>query len=613
MSTRLHRFLGIIAASASVIALAPAGLATDGLTSSAAAAFTLTPEVQHALERRWASYNGPKANPGVRDLFNLVLNCAAYNGRSELAEQALALAAQMRETDPQSKLFGNYRWSFKDPKPDDPNAVEFSMQYASLTWALYRERLSEKARDALESEIRYSIAGIRHHRVPVSYTNIFLMKAANCIFIGENLPDETLAREGYAQLAQWIEYTRQNGIHEYSSPTYYGVDLGSLGALVSYAKDGAVRKSAAQALALFWTEIGAHWFPPFAGMAGVHSRDYDFLGGHGILDLFLAKAGWIHPEKAPATDAFIDLTSWTPPQALKERVDVVPRTVVQRWGENPWERATQYVGSAVSLGTAGAAYGPQDKILTVNLPLGPSAPIVNFAMDERDDPYGQAKVLTGGGHMKLTHIVPFVATAQHGTDAILIAQATPAKRASPFARSLVSHFIFPDNVTLWLDDTPVEFAPNELSRDATLGSTLFIRTGEVAVALRYVFASSLQAGAAKIRVIRDGQTQHAMRFSAIHSETIADRPAVVAVWVRVTEGLNDGAFAIFRRECSSLPVTANLAGDILHVSAPSGQTNLRVDVDLKVSKRLRIEGADADYTDGILLVNGRDLGRDLLR
>lgn len=573
-----------------------------------------TAETDHWLEQRNASLQPTdKHNVSTRDFFNVLLEIAARGGDMKMAEGLLELAGQKHEPDPTSKLHGNYAWYWKDAHPDDRNAVEFCMQTGSLAWMLYRDQLSEKARTRLEEEIRYSITGIRRHQVPVSYTNIFLMKAANCIFIGENLPDESLAKEGYVMFDQWYEYTLKNGIHEYSSPTYYAVDLGSLGLLAKYPKNTGVRAKAEKVLRFFWTELAANWFEPYQGIAGSHSRDYDFLYGHGILDRYFEKAGWLKPVKPFSPDALVELSAWVPPPEIRAAVSSSPRFVFQRWGEKPWECSAHYVGRHCTLGSAGAGYNAQDKTLTVNLPLGPQAPVVNFAMDERGDPYGQAKVLTGGGHMKLTHLVPFMTSVQNGSSALLLACQNPQKKPSAFAKSIVSNIVFPSAAEVWLTDGPVKFAEGATKHELLAGCTVFLRVGDVAVAMRYVLALDTGGKPAPVALVRDGGKVPAMRFAAIHSVEASNERAVVAVWIRVAEGLNDEAFKKFRQKCAKAKTPVKMNGDVVEISAPSENGKLRLVADLKQEKRLKREGSGVKNEQGIFSVNDTDLGAELLK
>ncbi|MFT3783742.1 MAG: hypothetical protein QM790_17150 [Nibricoccus sp.] len=582
--------------------------------TSTAAPLALTPAIVKSLEQRWAALQPDgKRNISTRDFFSYFLELAARGGDMSRAERILELARQKREPDASSKLFGNYAWYWKDAHPDDRNAVEFCMQAGSLAWTLFREKLSPKAHELLEAEMRYAIIGIRAHKVPLSYTNIFLMKAANCIFIGENLSDEPLAQEGYAMFEQWFEYTRENGTHEYSSPTYYGVDLGSLGLLVKYSKNQHVRAEAEKALRFFWTEIAANWFEPFKGVAGAHSRDYDFLCGHGLLDRYLEKAGWFAPDKPSSPDALIELSAWAPPSDLRGAVSVAPHIVFQRWGEKPWESATHYVGTHFTLGSAGSGYGQQDKILTVNLPFDAHTPIVNFSMDERGDPYGQAKVLTSGGHMKLTHLVPFLTSVQHGPEVLLLACQNPQKKSSPSANSVVSNLVFPSAAEVWLAEGPLKFKDGEMRHELSAGTTIFLRAGDVAVAMRYLLALNAAGQPAPIAVVRDGGKVPAARFSAFHSEMPISGRAVVAVWIRVAEGLDEGAFDRFRKECAAVRTQQSVVGEIAKVAVPGARGELRLAVDLKAEKRLEREGSSVENERSILSVNGIDFGTELLR
>jgi hypothetical protein len=82
----------------------------------------------------------------------------------------------------------------------------------------------------------------------------------------------------------------------------------------------------------------------------------------------------------------------------------------------------------------------------------------------------------------------------------------------------------------------------------------------------------------------------------------------VAVWIRVAEGLDDAAFAQFRKICASAKAPVKIAGTVIDVRAPAEKGMLRLSADLKTEKRLLCEGADAKVETGILSVDGRDLG-----
>ncbi len=411
------------------------------------------------LERRWERFQDPSPRMGVRELFAFALMSAEADHHPERIGPVLALAEQMQDLDPESRTYGNFRWYWGAERPEDRNAVEFSMQDAVLLWMRHRDRLSEDARQRLARLMTYSVEGIRRHRVSESYTNIFLMKTWNCIALGEQTNRPGLAREGYAMLDAWLFYTWEHGVHEYLSPTYYGTDLDSLVLIAVFSQNERARQQAEAALQLFWTDIAANWFEPCQRLGGAHSRDYDYVTGHGYLDKHLQCAGWLARAPADVPIHYAALSRWAPADAFRTlALARVPRMVHQRWGGRPGERSAHYVGRSISLGTAGASYGgPMDKTLTVQFAGGAKMPVINFLMDARNDPFGTSKETTGGGHMKALHLVPFLMGVQRGKEALLLAASSPKDRSfqrfAPNPSCLQSHLVLPrDGVEVWAGD-----------------------------------------------------------------------------------------------------------------------------------------------------------------
>ncbi|MBT3380590.1 MAG: hypothetical protein HN742_10310 [Lentisphaerae bacterium] len=460
--------------------------------------------VQHerviaSLDRRWEGLQTPSPRMGVRNLFSFAIVSAEADHRLDRIDLALALAEKMQDLDQDSVTYGNFRWYWGAERPEDRNAVEFSMQDGALLWMRHRDRLPDSARQRLARLITLSIEGIRRHRVNEAYTNIFLMKTWNCIALGEQTGRPKLAREGYAMLDAWLFYTWENGIHEYLSPTYYGTDLDSLVLIAAFSENEGARGQAEAALKLLWTDIAANWFEPCGRLGGAHSRDYDYLTGHGYLDRHLNYAGWL--EMAPETipPHFAALTQWRPPEALRElAVQRVPRMVRQRWGGSPGERSAQFVGRAVSLGTAGASYGgPTEKVLTVQFAGGAKMPVTNFLMDARNDPFGRSRELTGGGHMKALHLTPFLMSVQRQREALLLAGISPQdrrfQRHIPNPTCLLSHLVLPrDGVTVWIGD-------ENLSVDIRSGPTETIPAVELEKQLRSAGVDASTLGQSRLK------------------------------------------------------------------------------------------------------------------
>jgi hypothetical protein len=573
-----------------------------------------------ALDRTWRRHAARDPNTGARDLYEFLLTAVARGWHPEHWAELISLGEELHDRDPASPGYGNYRWYRREPKVNDRNAVEFSMQSASLTWRVYRDRLDEPARQQLAAALALGAEGMLRQKVDVSYTNIFLMRIANSILIGETLDRPDLVQRGRAWFDEWFAYTRANGIHEFNSPTYYGTDLTDLGALANYAQTAEVRDQATRALRLLWTDIAANWFEPYRGVAGAHSRDYGFLTGHGYLDQQLARAGWLDAkvvsEAHPAID---DVTFWQPPAELHESaLHSVPRTIVQHWGPNAWERATHYVGRDFSLGSSGGGYGAQDKVLTLTLSGGPQMPLMNFSLEYRGDPYGQTKMGTADGHAKLTHLLPFITTVQRGTEALLVASYDPAKARNPAGgrapieyAHVWANFVVPTAATVFdahgalAADATVPFAPR---------APLFLRFGRTAAAIQFVAARDDSGHDPAPALVRDGSKVPAERFTAVLADGQPRQPIFALVWIRAAEGITtDEEFDGFRRAFLAAAEKTHFSNDKnLNVTVMGLAGPLRLVTDLEKERRLTADGGEPVPDDAVFTINGRDVAAALL-
>ena len=572
------------------------------------------------LERRWHSLREPRARFSTREFFEFTLDAVAQDWHPERVERALELAEQKQDRDPKAKTYGNFAWYWEDPQPIDLNAAEFAMQRAALVWILYRDRLSPKATETLQRLMRFAIEGVLHHKVSVDYTNIFVMKTWNCIALGENTGRPELARTGYAMLDEWLRRVRQVGVREYLSPTYYAVDFECLGAIARHAQLPAARAKAALALDYLWTDVAANWFAPAARLGGAHSRDYDYLTGHGNLDQWVARAGWTTVERAATDDNFKQVFA-PPPAPLKNAVlDMVPRFVRQRWGDPEEERAAQWVGREVALATSGAIYrDPMDKTLVVLFAGGTTLPGCEYLMDARRDPYGQNKIATGGGHNKSFHAQPFTMSVQNGPEALLLTVADAEGVKPPAFHSsgsnlacCLSHFTFPAKAQVFIGAQGVAVTVLDKLRLSTPDTAVFLQHGNAVAALRFVFASMPDGTAAPVELVNDGAKWNTMRLTAVHSEQKPTGRIACALWVRVVENLDEAQFAAFRKTFADAKPIVKHDAATLDVKVPGQAGALRLKADLKKEKCLALEGAQTGPVNYLLEVNGRELGAPLL-
>lgn len=515
----------------------------------------------------WENVTRLRPEMGARDLFWLALVYCETGQHLDRLQQIFATAARMQDRDEASRWFGNFHWRWREGAVLDANAVDFCMQYAAPLWLRHRDELPADARATLAEILDYAVQGSIGHRVPPSYTNIALMNAGNLVLLGEALDRPEVTQEGLARLDAVCLYTWEAGIHEYDSPTYYGVDLDDLMLLHDLTSNETARERAAALLDLFWQDIALNWYPPAQRLAGARSRDYDYLHGLGALDAQMWAAGWLEAE--PTTSLAPALASWRPDEALLTMSATrFPRLVRQSWGPGALENRTHYLLADVTLSSAGAGYGSMDLPLTVDFP-GPREQVRGyFIPDGRRDPYGQKRI-PAGPHEKTLHLQPFWAAAQRTTDALGLV-IYRAGDYDPNPATLESHFVLPREVDgAWIGGREIDLGRETFAEPLAPGEALVIRKGTAAVGLRVPWTRALDGGAAQVALVSDGNRHGAMRLTVAHHgfwgiEAADSRPGA-AFWVRVGGGLDDASFARWRDDFAV--AAAHVAASADHLRA----------------------------------------------
>ncbi len=525
----------------------------------------------------------------------------------------LDVAAQLQDRDPKSPRFGNFRWYWRDGAVLDPNAVEFSMQAASLIWLRHRDELAADVRAKLLEIFDYAVQGCMRHIVPPSYTNIALMNAENLILLGEALNKPDVAAEGYRRLEAVLRDVWDHGIHEYDSPTYYGVDLDCLSLIEAFCQRDETRQQARALLELFWTDIAANWFDPAARLAGAHSRSYDFLYGLGYLDGQMRAAGWLDDPNAFSFYAVFG--RWRPPARLRELNRTrYPRLVRQRWGSGPGGTKTHFVCRDITVSVSGANYGPMDFPLTADFP-GPRRSVrCYFIPDARRDPYGTKKI-PSGPHEKTLHLRPLFIGAQRRADALGLVIYRP-NDYPPNPATLESHFVMPLDVDeIWIGDE--RFAPPKdqpFVRELKPGEPVVIRKGTAALGVRVAWARGLDARPAPAALIYDGNPWRAMRLTVAHHNfwgvEKADAYPGAAFWLRAGSGLGDErAFSQWRQAFAAAKPTVSADENHVAVTGPGADGPVAAAAQ---APYMGIGQIEPTPTKAILELDGRDVGREIL-
>ena len=611
--------LASLAATLAAAALAPAALAASPAPPRPPAdRQEMIRYAATSAEGIWKKAANPPDSLSSRDLFTCALALAEAGKDLDRMATLFEVAAKMQDRDPKSKGYGNFRWSWSNPAVMDYNAVEFCMQGGALLWMRHRDKMPDAARKQLRELLDFAVEGCLRHKVRESYTNIALMNAENLILLGEGLDQPKAADEGYARLDRIYANTLANGICEYDSPTYCGVDLDDLVLMESFMKRDDGRKKVRALLDLFWTDIAMNFFPPSERLAGPHSRDYDYLRGRGILENHLWAAGWITGEVRGSIGAIWPaLGRWQPPAALyKESATKFPRLIRQVWGSQPLQFRTHYMAADVTLGSAAANYHNMDLPLTVDLPGPPDYPRCCFMPDARHDPYGKVRIAEGKGpHSKTLHLRPFWTAAQRSADALGLAlyQDEDMTKAG---KTLESHFVMPREVdAFWIGGQRVTLkagAPTTLPLKA--GQPLVLRKGSAAVGIRVVWAKAVGGKEATAALVDDGNPYGVVRLTVTHYEAAQPPVTVVgagaAMWVRIGSGLaTDAAMDAWRKQFAAARAEAAMDGSRLVLKAAGLDGPLLIETTAPKGENTQVVPPPARC---VLEVDGKDLGRAIL-
>ena len=157
----------------------------------------------------------------------------------------------------------------------DPNVTNFALIRLLAWYFNWFEKLSPAASKLLLKAIQTYAAAQAHRKTHFGYTNIMLMECANRILAGEVLQDREMSAEGFKRLQGWLEFTAlASGPSEYNSPTYTGVSLHVIGAILQWTNDKRTRLMASLVQERLWMHVANYYHSPTAQMSGPNSRSY---------------------------------------------------------------------------------------------------------------------------------------------------------------------------------------------------------------------------------------------------------------------------------------------------------------------------------------------------
>ena len=369
----------------------------------------------------------------VREATNIAMLLLTA-GRNTEAERYLRMGFDTQNMKP-GDAYGSLPWNVGNQDIQDANAIDFGTQSLGPILLEHEHDLSPALLAYLRPHAQASLVALQRHVIPVSYTNIFLMNTMNTILISEWLHDGAQAQRGYSQLKRWMDYTRQNGVHEFDSPTYTAVDLASLLLGYRYSVRPEVHAMCKAALDFFWTDLVANYLPVAQRLVGAHSRDYYFLYGIGDMDPNYFVEGFRDDpgfSRSPFEKVFLVDSAMSPlGYEISKPLLAVPanRIVTERWDADPARTRYTLLTPDFALGTANGDYGPQDKMFAMDFAPrgGKQLATVSLVATADGKPYGIDLAKDQSGHPKPNHLKSHFAAVQKDGMALAVMALTPSE------------------------------------------------------------------------------------------------------------------------------------------------------------------------------------------
>jgi hypothetical protein len=524
--------------------VAALGIAFGPLVAVAVTAPTPMSTLETALQGRAVNMLQKEVPAGeviaTRDLTNGALAILAAGGSPAQAQQLLALAFSVQNMDVSSPTYGSFPWYYNSSAVTDPNTDVFTSQALGPIWLHYGQLFPASFQAQMRTHLQATTSALVRRKAGVSYTNIYLMDAISLLLIGQSLGDGASIQTGTVAIQQWNTYTQAGGIFEYGTSDYYSIDLDSLVMGYLYCNNPSLHSMFQSILDYFWTDIKANYFYGTQDLSGAHSRDYDFLYGRaGLLyyfwtegknnwfttDLNLVEMGQVYVLENGLSSAGYH-PNWN---ALPGVSDASPKWIVQSNSTALNSDRANWVTADFALGSASANYGPQDKLINLELNTNkPLFPDITVVPDVYDAPYGMRVEPDSQGHLKPDHQPLNPASVQKGGMLLTVLDLDPALAGN--VSNFASNIVLPANAdSISVDGTNVNLTtPTKIP--VTTHSWIGIREGQSAVLIRLFRVDALGATAPVIVLQSDanGLGYGAARLTAYHYQGNAAAPATLS-------------------------------------------------------------------------------------
>lgn len=161
----------------------------------------------------------------------------------------------------------------------DPNWREFLSSTFVYILELFENRLPEglvsDIDTAMERAVTGSVDRYTHNMTPMN-TNVEIMHIFICDYFGHRLQRREWTEYALKRADEfYAAYQEFNTVAEFNSPTYYSIDLMTLGMWRAFGKSPAVRELGGRLEAGLWRNIAEFYNPVLRNICGPFSRNYE--------------------------------------------------------------------------------------------------------------------------------------------------------------------------------------------------------------------------------------------------------------------------------------------------------------------------------------------------
>lgn len=566
----------------------------------------------------------------------------------------------------------NFKWNYTDSTVTDDDAVEFVTE--SLVQIAYRfpnllaqygpVSQSGTIENLLSTLLAEGQEGALNQLISVRDTNIWLLKNCNLILTGHGVTDGSgdvllaanpeMTNAARTNLMAWISAVQTNGIHEFMSPTYTGLQMEALAYIYLFSGDPGIQTMAQQGWKLIWTDMYASWYYQDQRIGGTHSRTYEFLTDEDHeTDRFYWAVSHLAVQPTPAWPALLvnrqqpgywrgqDFVSYVlPPPSdvpyfFPAQVPVGSfTTILRNFGdaEDIYDPNLEYAETYLanpqgvgglsypySVGAAEALYNnPNFEGWTVMMPGNGATVNLNFNMQGREDYYLQES--TAGG------LSPFIAGVQNQAEALFLAASSGSADKSQGASEVASTIAIPNTAQVWIgtSSSPVNLGSGQ-SMNVSAGNSIFITTtnsGEsdcLVTGIRFLLATDMEGNKIGLSLVNDGGNYNALRITCEHTSSAPSTGnAVFAFWSRTgyctDTSTNLNAFQTALTSASVVNTYSASTGDVV-LSVPGLNSTMSIQANVSTQSTTSLSGSDLDAAETLphLMVNGTEYVPDTVQ